>query len=776
MHTNRLSHSMPKDSKSLTLQDYLEIFWRRKWWFILPLIVGTSITILYSYSLPSIYRSSTLILVEPQQVPTSYVSSTVTYSMQDRLNTIKPQILSRTNLERIAREFALYEKAIASVSARQEDVGGPRQAMMAKAKEILVALGLYEKMPSVALGPQTIPEEFIDGMRKSITVELVGGGKNEAFTVAFEGREPHTVMQVTNTLASLFIEENLKVREKLVEETSEFLDLQLKEAQAQLEKQERALQEFKKEHMGMLPEQMDVNLKALDRLQLELQSLNEALRNTEERSRTMDHTQLEMLTLSEALRNTSEQTSNVNSNTYNSVQDEPELDRLKKELAQLQSQFNDTYPDVIALKRRINETETRLAVKSTVSEPGRQTQSAPPQESRFALQLQTGLQTQLQTMKSEIRSLRERRDGVTNLIKEYQKKIDNTFTNAQQLVSLNRGYELSQSNYQSLLSKKLNAKLSENLEKKQKGEKFRILDPAHTPVRPYKPNVPKIILSGSVLSGGLGVGLVLLLEYLKAVFRKPEDFHGVSDIPILVSIPRYEATLQHQENYLPTLEERASLITEQYRMLYTKISGLIEQKTKKVFAISSAMPGDGKTVTALNLAVVIARDFGKKTLLLEGDFRKPSLAVYLKMELEEGLVDLLLSNTDMRSNLIPFADTLIPFADDHLSVLPAVKSVQNSIELVSSRRIQELIETVKEQYDVILIDAPPILPLADMSMFEKVVDGIVLVVRAERTPRNALVRAIDTLATDKLVGVVLNDTQPLRPLSYYPYPYAYKKM
>ena len=119
----------------------------------------------------------------------------------------------------------------------------------------------------------------------------------------------------------------------------------------------------------MLPEQMDVNLKALDRLQLELQSLNEALRNTEERSRTMDHMQLEMLTLSEALRNTSEQTSNVNSNTYNSVQDEPELDRLKKELAQLQLQFNDTYPDVIALKRRINETETRLAVKSTVSEP-----------------------------------------------------------------------------------------------------------------------------------------------------------------------------------------------------------------------------------------------------------------------------------------------------------------------------------------------------------------------------------------------------------------------
>jgi succinoglycan biosynthesis transport protein ExoP len=775
MSKNRLSHSVPKDITSLTPQDYLEIFWRRKWWLILPFIVGTSITLLYSYSLPPVYRSSTLILVEPQQVPTSYVSSTITYSMQERLNTIKPQILSRTNLERIAREFALYEKEVASGVARQEGVGGPRQAMMAKAQEILMALSLYEKKPSVVLDPQTIPEEFIDGMRKRITVEVVGRGNNEAFTITFEGREPHTVMQVTNTLASLFIEENLKVRERLAEETSEFLDLQLKEAQAQLEKQERSLQEFKKEHMGMLPEQMDVNLKALDRLQLELQSLNEAIRNAEERSRTMDHMQLEMLTLSEAITNTGEQNGNVHSTTDNSVRDEPELERLKKELAQLQLQFNDNYPDVIALKRRINATWTPPAPKSTVSEPARQTQSASLQESRLALQLRMGLQTQLQTMKSEIISLIEKRDGVANLIKEYQKKIDNTFTNAQQLMSLNRGYELSQSNYQSLLSKKLNAKLSENLEKKQKGERFRIIDPAHTPERPYKPNVPKIVLFGSVSSGGIGVGLVLLLEYLKGVFRKPEDLEGVVDVPILATIPRYKTTLQYQEYYLTTLEESDSLVTEQYRILYTQINSLVEQKTKKVFAISSAMPGDGKTVTALNLAVVIARDFGKKTLLLEGDFRKPSLSLYLKVTLEEGLVDLLLSKTDMRASLIPFADTLIPFADDHLSVLPAVKSVQNATGLLSSRRTQELLEMVKEQYDVILIDAPPILPLADMGLLEKVVDGIVLVVRAERTPRNALVRAIDTLATAKLVGIVLNDMQPMRSLSYYPYPYAYKK-
>jgi capsular exopolysaccharide synthesis family protein len=332
---------------------------------------------------------------------------------------------------------------------------------------------------------------------------------------------------------------------------------------------------------------------------------------------------------------------------------------------------------------------------------------------------------------------------------------------------------MSQQNYDSLLRKKLDAKLSESLEQQQQGEQFRVLDPANLPTLPSKPKRPLIILCGSGLGGGVGVGLAFLLEYFRAVFRKPEDFDGIVAVPVLVTIPRYKITLQNPEYHLPTMEEIDSVVTEQYRILYTKISDLIEQKTKKVFAISSALPGDGKTVTALNLAVVIARDFGKKTLLLEGDLRRPAMSRYLNAASEDGLVDLLLSETDMRSTLVPFADTLMPLANDNLFVLPAVKSVQNSMGLLSSRRMQELLEAVKKQHDVILIDAPPILPLADMGLFEKVVDGLVLTVRAESTPRGALLRAVDTLAMDKLVGIIFNDMRQPISSSYYGY-YGYK--
>lgn len=765
MHGNRKSQSTSMDLKGLGLQDYLEILWRRKWWLILPFIVGTGIAAVYSYSLPPMYRSSTLILVESQKIPTSYVSSTITFSMQERLNTLRQQITSRTKLEGIIKKFGLYKKELEAAVVGEQD---PVDRLKATAKKVLATFGLHKQPASVALNPQVLPEEFVDRMRGNIEIRVEGSG-NSAFTVAYQGRDPSTVMQVTNTLAALFIEENLKVRERLAEEASAFLERQLREAAQTLEEQESALKEFRKKHMGALPGQMDANLRTLDRLQLELQAIGDALRNAADRKMFYERRRTESPT-----ETAPELDVTLPAVPAQTGPDPLEVDlrELKKELARLQTQFKDTYPDIIALKKRLGDTEAQLAAKSpvSVSEPARQIQSIRPQKTPVQ-QVQTRPQTQLETVDAEIKSLQERRERVTNLIKEYQERVENTFANEQNVLSLTRDYQMSQQNYQSLLQKKLAAKLSEDLEKRQQGEQFRILDPANLPTQPYKPDRSKIILLGSVLSGGVGAGIALLLEYFQAVFRKPEDFQGLVEVPILVTIPRYETPLQHQEYHLATMEEIDSMVTEQYRILYTKISNLIEKKTRKVFAISSAMPGDGKTVTALNLAVVIARDFGKKTLLLEGDFRRPSMSPYLKVELEDGLVDLLLRETDMHSPLIPFADVLIPFADDNLSVLPAVKSVPNSMGLLSSRRMRELLETVKEEYDVILIDAPPVLPLADMGLFEKVVDGIILIVRAERTPRSTLLKAIDALSTDKLVGIVLNGM----PKSSSYYPYVYKK-
>jgi capsular exopolysaccharide synthesis family protein len=372
----------------------------------------------------------------------------------------------------------------------------------------------------------------------------------------------------------------------------------------------------------------------------------------------------------------------------------------------------------------------------------------------------------LRTLDVEIASLKQRRNRILNNSNQHEKRIEQTYDNELKILSIARDYNISKTNYEALLSKRLNAKMSENLEKRQKGEQFRVLDPANLPRKPSKPNRIKIILIGNLLSAAVGVSLILLLEYRNPYFRRPEDFYGTLEYPVLVTIPNNNIDIQKRYDRLVAVDEPDSIITEQYRILYAKMHELHKEKSQKVFAISSSLQGEGKTVTALNLAVVIARDFDKKTLLLEGDFKAPAISRYLKAELESGLVDLLLSKDDIQSTLIPFADTLIPFADDNLSLLPAVKSVRNSSGLLSSQRMRDLLETLREQYDFILIDAPPILPLSDMQIFEEVVDGILMVVRAEKTPRDALSKAVYSLRTDKIAGIVLNDIRQPLPEAY----------
>jgi uncharacterized protein involved in exopolysaccharide biosynthesis len=183
-------------------------------------------------------------------------------------------------------------------------------------------------------------------MRGNIEIKVEGGGGregggNSTFTVAYQGREPHTVMQVTNALAALFIEENLKVRERIAKETSEFLERQLQEAKQRLEEQESILKEFRQQHMGALPGQMDANLRTLDRLQLELQTTSDALRNAADRKMFYERRRIESPTETAPEPDITRQA--------NPTQTQPDplevtLGELKRELTRLQTQFNDNYP------------------------------------------------------------------------------------------------------------------------------------------------------------------------------------------------------------------------------------------------------------------------------------------------------------------------------------------------------------------------------------------------------------------------------------------------
>jgi polysaccharide biosynthesis transport protein len=722
---------------SLDLQTYVQLLLARKWWLILAFVLGTTCAAAYSCRLPPLYRASTLILVEPQRIPAAYVSSTVTSTVQERLNTISQQILSRTNLERIIIQFNLYQPQ-SQTGYRSTPAEGTQRAFW----EFLGPRITQEINRFIRAWDQSVPpmEVLVERMRQDIEVKVMGG--NNAFSIAYVGTDPVIVMKVTNILASLFIDENLRIREQQAEGTSEFLADEHAEAKKELEKQERALKEFKQQRMGALPEQMTANLRTLDRLQVELQTINDALKSAEDR-KILYQTQLTDL---------EKQLAGLRAGTTPDTASAGlvlRLEQLKEELNKLQVQYKDNYPDIALLKKQIHELEEQLAHGEIIDQAAKSpaTPSLTPMSPSFITQRQA-VSTQLQAINAEIASLRTKQNRTTAMIKEYEHRVEGTFANEQQLLDLTRDYEMSRQNYQALLQKRLNARISENLEKRQKAEQFRIVDPAKVPEKPYKPDRIKIVLLGSLLSLGTGAGLTFLREFWKPSYRRPEDFQDAVQLPVLATIPTY-GTVQHTDHPLITQQQPDSLIAEQYRLLYTRLIHATVGKPQTVYAISSAIKGEGKTTTSLNLALTAARDFGRQTLLIEGDFKNPTFHTYLGLKSPVSLLDVILNQADLPS-------TVISFGHPKLAVLPFGHSIKNSASVLSSHEFSDILTQLRERYELILIDSPPILSLPDMPIMEQLVDEILLVVRAEKTPKDSVVMGIRSLATQKLLGIIFN--------------------
>ncbi|OGP16603.1 MAG: hypothetical protein A2V21_300980 [Deltaproteobacteria bacterium GWC2_55_46] len=203
------------------------------------------------------------------------------------------------------------------------------------------------------------------------------------------------------------------------------------------------------------------------------------------------------------------------------------------------------------------------------------------------------------------------------------------------------------------------------------------------------------------------------------------------------------------------------MVAERYRILYTRLEQLSLKNSYKTIAITSAIKGEGKTTTAINLAYLMATEFGKKVLLMENDLRCPAISSgYLNMGRLNGLIDVINGDADLRSAINRLDDTNLYF-------LPARASAKNSSVLLDSQSMRSVLDNVKAHFDYIIIDAPPILPLVDMNILSRMVDGLLLVVRAGSTPKDLVKKAVGALPLKNLVGVVLNGADDVHMKKYY---------
>jgi polysaccharide chain length determinant protein (PEP-CTERM system associated) len=483
--------------KTYKSQDLLLIAWRRKWLVVVPLVLVCLVTWIWSRGLPNLYQSETVILVVPQRVPDTYVRSTISTPIEDRLQSISPQILSRTRLEQIIHDLGLYVEE--------------------------------QKIRTM--------EEVVLMMRRNIVVETI---KGDAFRVTYISDHPVKAMEVTSRLASMFIDENLRDRETLAEGTNEFLVSQLDEARARLVEREKALEEYRRTYAGELPSQVGPNLQSIQNSQMQLQALSESIGRDRDRVTLLEGLVAQALAINtDAVVSAAAPVSPGDPAFAVGGSTADRLETARRSLALLETRLTAEHPDIRRLQRIIRDLE-----RSAGAEAVQQSDENSKQVQQPLTAAEAAKRARVGEMELEIKSLRQRiayqegeQDRLRQVISTYERRIEAAPTRESQLAELTRDYETLQNVYVSLLTRREDSKIAANLERRQVGEQFRILDPPRVPEKAFSPNRIKLNAIGALFGLAFGIGLVALIEYRNTSLHTEEDVAAAFGLPVVALIP-----------------------------------------------------------------------------------------------------------------------------------------------------------------------------------------------------------------------------------------------
>ena len=350
--------------------------------------------------------------------------------------------------------------------------------------------------------------------------------------------DPVTAQKVTGKMASQYSKQNLKLREQFVEGASDFLELELRASREELEVKERALSEFRLRNMGELPSQLEANLSTLNRLQAERTSNHEAVNTLNNRLILVQQAIHEYEASGAISADAQVELEGGRPQPARTPVDSQValLQSLERDLMRLSVEFKDPYPDVILLKHQIDRLRAELADKYEVPKE----EVMDPQTIQIFDPYLKGLVRDQDDLKFQIAALHDRQQSILATMDKIQGRVDRTAAREQELLSLDRDYSNMRGNYQDLLGKRLNARISENLEKRQKGERFRILDPANLPTTPEGPNRLMIVVLGLLAGCAVGYGAAFGIEQWNPTFRRSEEAEVSLGFPILATIPSFQ--------------------------------------------------------------------------------------------------------------------------------------------------------------------------------------------------------------------------------------------
>lgn len=485
--------------RQFTADDILEILRRRFWLVLVPAALAAGVAALYARGLPDQYFSYSRIMVVPQRISESLVRNAITASIEDRLPAIRSQVLSRTSLERIIAEFDLY---------REE-----RQRL--------------------------VMAEVVEMMEGEIWTEI-SGPRQDTFIVGYSGTDPVKVTNVAERLGQLFIERSLGYRTDLIEDTTSFLDAELEEKRRQLEAVEQRLANYQRQHAGELPSQQLANIQQLQAANTRIQAAVDTINRARERRLSLEQQLANVRSMSDPTPIASEGPPPAGST----------LERLRaaqEEVAAFEARgLRPGHPDLDAALRRVRDLSAQVAAESNrnPNEP-----ALPPAEVARRNRM-AQLQSEIDEVDRQIALAQEDERRARELAQTTQARIDAAPMREAEVIKLTRDYEIMDSAYRDLLTKRETARLSANLEQRQVGEQFSIVDPARIPERPSSPNRLRLTLMGLALGFGLGVAVAGVLEFRDRTIRSDEDLALVLDLPVLAVVPVMESASERRRHML----------------------------------------------------------------------------------------------------------------------------------------------------------------------------------------------------------------------------------
>jgi len=483
----------------MTMEDYTGILRRRLWLVVVPAIVLSGAAYLVSLKLPKKYTSTTTVLVEGQRVSTELVKSLETGDPNEKLASMKEQIMSNSRLQPIVERFGLFNDKDLTIDGR-----------VAELQKVIVVAPIDQM---AGTRPNSLP-----GFHISVTLS-----------------DPLLAQQVCGEITSMFEEEDIKGRESGAVNATNFMSEQVEAARMKMNEQDQKLAQFKQQYLGALPDQEAANLNLLTGISTQLDAVNQAVAREEANKSLFESELAQRLSDWKAAR-----AAGMNGTTSPATLD-LQLKQKEDDLVKLQEKFTDDWPAVKAKKQEIEEVKKKIAIAAANPAPVEK-KDKPDAANAFAVEPEAiqRLRAQIKGSELTIQDDERKQAALQAQMRTYQSRVQSSPLVEQKYTELTRDSKVATDDYNDLLKKKDAAQMSVALQRRQQGEQFKLLDPAGYPDHPTFPNPQLFAAVG--FAGGLflGVALALLLELRDKSLRTESDVELLLKLPILAMVPVIE--------------------------------------------------------------------------------------------------------------------------------------------------------------------------------------------------------------------------------------------